>query len=213
MSEARPEPDDPERFDPDGIARPAPELCVPLFKRRQLGRPSQDVRHAMLSLAAGEAAAALCGGGADLSEDFVFTLALARLADPARSLPARKRLACVLALAADADGEACDDALGALAQRVVDREARLRPVRGVWRSPRQPAARVLLDTIDEAKCLSETRFSPSQLRRLHTAFRLPHWLELSNGERVLSEEALLVLMYRLAFPRRFYSAQSTFSRR
>ncbi len=192
-------------------SRVPPELCVPLLKRRQLGRPSQDVRDAMLSLAAGEAAVALCG--ADLSGDFVFTLALARLANPAHSLPAPKRLACVLALAADADVELCDDALGALVQRVVDREARLRPVRGVWRSPRQPAARVLLDTIDEAKCLGETRFSPSQLRRLHTAFRLPLWLELSNGERVLSEEALLVLMYRLAFPRRFYSAQSTFSRR
>ena len=60
---------------------------------------------------------------------------------------------------------------------------------------------------------SSTRFhSAADLLRLYTALGLPARIVLDNGSVISGEEALLVTLYRLSFPRRLSDTEETFGR-
>lgn len=60
-----------------------------------------------------------------------------------------------------------------------------------------------LDELDDNYCFTHFRFYKADIRRLQVLFRIPEEIILKNRIKVPGEEALCILLRRLAYPNRY----------
>ncbi|KAF0738210.1 hypothetical protein Ae201684P_004663 [Aphanomyces euteiches] len=75
-----------------------------------------------------------------------------------------------------------------------------------------PEARISLRQMSNADAVLSFRFDVSGILQLVSLLRVPHTAITQAGDRCLGEEALAIVLQRLAYPKRFYDMVSSFGR-
>lgn len=60
-----------------------------------------------------------------------------------------------------------------------------------------------LDKLTDSYCFLHFRFYKAHIRRLIVCFNIPYVIRLKSGAKVRGEEAMCILLRRLAYPNRF----------
>jgi hypothetical protein len=71
---------------------------------------------------------------------------------------------------------------------------------------------VTIDGCSEDECYSQFRVLKHDLRHLHIALRFPDRIVLDNKSVILGEKAFLMMLYRMAYPRRLVDLEAFFGR-
>jgi nuclease HARBI1 len=71
---------------------------------------------------------------------------------------------------------------------------------------------VTIDGCSEEECYSQFRFLKRDLRHLYIALRFPDRIVLDNKSVILGEKAFLMMLYRMAYPRRLVDLEAFFGR-
>jgi hypothetical protein len=77
---------------------------------------------------------------------------------------------------------------------------------------RVPVQDILINNYTEENCYSDLRFKKEHLRYLFIALNIPETIYLDNNAKVKGEKAFLLMLYRMAYPRRIVDMERIFGR-